>query len=181
MRLMTFAAVLAFAGLTAMAEEAAAQLKIAVLNTDMAIGQCEEFKVFSDALKEEFADDQAKLQELQQEIEALQRRETDERDVMSQSELLEVQNERGDKAIDLEFLGKKFQKDLNDRQNEFFQKMTPKLQAVVNDLIEIERYDFVYDRRTLLFANMKHDITAKVTEKLNERYAEQQEQAGAEG
>ena len=177
MRLMTFAAVLAFVGLTAMAEEAAAQLKIAVLNTDLAIGQSEEFKVFNAALEEEFADEQAQLQKLQEEIAALQKREADERDVMSQTELAEVQKEKGDKEIDIEFLGRKFQKELNDRQTEFFQKMTPKLRAVVNDLIEIERYDLVYDRRTLLFANMKHDITAKVTEKLNERYAEQQEEA----
>ena len=177
MRLMTFAAVLAFAGLTAMAEDAAAQLKIAVLNADLAIGQSEEFKVFNAALEEEFADERDELQKLQGEIAALQKRELDERDVMSESELAEVQKEKGDKEIDIEFLGRKFQKDLNDRQTEFFQKMTPKLQAVVNDLIEIERYDLVYDRRTLLWANMKHDITAKVTEKLNERYAEQQGEA----
>ena len=177
MRLMTFAAVLAFAGLTAVAEEAAAQLKIAVLNADLAIGQSEEFKVFNAALEEEFADEQAALQTLQEEIAALQKREADEGDVMSESELAEVRKEKENKALDLELHGKRFQKDLNDRQTEFFQKMTPKLRAVVNDLIEIERYDFVYDRRTLLFANMKHDITAKVTEKLNERYAEQQGEA----
>ncbi|MYJ73975.1 MAG: OmpH family outer membrane protein [Gammaproteobacteria bacterium] len=117
------------------------------------------------------------MQTLQEEIAALQKREADEGEVMSESELAEVRKEKENKALDLELHGKRFQKDLNDRQTEFFQKMTPKLRAVVNDLIEIERYDFVYDRRTLLFANMKHDITAKVTEKLNERYAEQQGEA----
>lgn len=178
MKAMTFSAAVVFAALTAVAEDAAAQLKIAVVNADAAIAETEEFKTFRDALEEEFADERASIQQLQTEIEALQQRLVDERDVMSGNELNDVTKNIENKRIDLEFLGKKSQKDVTDRQNEFFQGMTPKFRAVVNDLIELERYDFVYDRRTLLFANMKHDITAKVTEKLNERYAEQQGQAG---
>lgn len=175
---MTFAAVVVFAALTTVAEDAAAQVKIAVVNSDAAIGQSEEFKTFREALLEEFSEEQGQLQTLQEDIAALQQRMADERDVMSETEMREVQKEIENKNLDLEFRGKKFQKDVNDRQAEFFQTMTPKFHAVVNDLIEIERYDFVHERRTLLFANMKHDITAKVTEKLNERYTEQQAQAG---
>ena len=176
MRLMTFAVVLGFAAVTAVAEEAAAQLKIAVVNADAAISQCEEFKSFRDALQTEFADEQASIQQLRTEIQALQQRVVDERDVMSEKELNDVTKEIENKSIDLEFVGKKLEKDATDRQREFFDAMSPKFQAVVNDLIEVERYDFVLARQTLLFANMKHDITAKVTEKLNERYTEQQAQ-----
>jgi len=178
MRLMTLAAVVAFAGFTMGAQEAVAQVKIAVVNSDLAIGQSEEFKTFRDGLQEEFATEQTGLQALQEDLETLQQRVVDERDVMSETELRDVQKEIENKQLDLEFRGKKFQKDVNDRQNEFFQKMTPKFRAVVNDLIEIERYDFVLELRTVLFANPRHDITAKVTEKLNERHTEQQEQAG---
>lgn len=181
MRLMTLAAVLAFAAITAVAEDAAAQLKVAVVNTDEAIGQTEEFKTFQEALQEEFAEEQAGLQQLQEDMETLQQRVSDERDVMSETELRDVQKEMEDNRLDFDFRGKKFQKDVNDRQNEFFQTMTPKLRAVINDLIEIERYDFVLERRSVLFANMKHDVTAKVTEKLNERYAEQDAEAGSDG
>ena len=178
MRLMKYIAVLGFAALTVAAQGAAAQLKIAVVNPDAAIGQCEEFKTFRDALLEEFSDEQSQVQQLQSDIEGLQQRVIDERDVMSETELREVQKEIENKGLDLDFRGKKLQKDVGDRQNEFFQEMTPKFQAVVNDLIEVERYDVVFERRSLLFANMKHDITAKVTEKLNERYAEQDAEAG---
>ena len=178
MRLMTYAAVVVFAALTAVAEDASAQLKIAVLNTDLAIQQSEEFQSFREALQTEFADVESELVQLTKDIEALRQRVTDERDVMSEAELREVQKEIENKSLDLEFRDKKYRKDANDRGAEFLQTMNPKLQAVVNDLIEIERYDFVLARQTLLFANMKHDITAKVTEKLNERYTEQQGQAG---
>ena len=177
MRLMTFAVLLGFFAATAVAEDAVAQLKIAVVNADAAIGLSEEYKSFRDSLEAEFADERANIQQLQTDIEALQQRVVDERDVMSEKELGDVTKVIENKGIDLEFVGKKLQKDATDRQQEFIQEMTPKFNAVVNDLIEIERYDFVLARQTLLFANMKHDITAKVTEKLNERYAEQQAQA----
>ena len=178
MRSITFAVVFALAAFTAAAQDAAAQLKIAVVNPDAAIGQCEEFNTFREALLEEFSEEQAAVQQLQKDIEALQQRVVDERDVMSETELRDIQKEIENKTLDLEFRGKKLQKDVADRQSEFLQEMSPKFQAVVNDLIEIERYDVVFERRSLLFANMKHDITAKVTEKLNERYAEQNAEAG---
>ncbi|MCY4060622.1 MAG: OmpH family outer membrane protein [Gammaproteobacteria bacterium] len=178
MRLMTFAALLAFAAVTAVAQDAAAQLKVAVLNTDLAIQQSEEFQSFREALRTEFGDEESGLVQLNEDIAALRQRVIDERDVMSEAELREVQKEIENKTLDLEFRDKKYRKDANDRGAEFLQTMNPKLQAVVNDLIEIERYDLVIPRQALLFANMKHDITAKVTEKLNERYAEQQGQAG---
>ena len=178
MRLMKCTAVLGFAALTVVTQGAAAQVKIAVVNSDAAIGQCEEFKTFREALFEEISDERSQVQQLQTDIEGLQQRVIDERDVMSETELREVQKEIENKGLDLDFRSKKLQKDVGDRQNEFFQEMTPKFQAVVNDLIEVERYDVVFERRSLLFANMKHDITAKVTEKLNERYAEQDAEAG---
>lgn len=175
MRFMAFAA-FGFAAMTAVAQDAVAQLKVAVLNTDLAIQQTEEFQSFREALRAEFADEEGALVQLNKDIEALRQRVVDERDVMSEAELREVQKDIEDKTMDLEFRDRKYRKDANDRGAEFLQTMNPKLQAVVNDLIEIERYDLVLARQTLLFANMKHDITAKVTEKLNERYAEQQGQ-----
>ena len=173
---MTFAVVLGFAAITAVAQDAVAQLKVAVLNTDLAIQQTEEFQSFRDALRTEFADEEGVLVQLTKDIEALRQRVMDERDVMSEAELREVQKEIENKSLDFEFRDKKYRKDSNDRGAEFLRTMNPKLQAVVNDLIEVERYDLVLPRQALLFANMKHDITAKVTEKLNERYGEQQGQ-----
>ena len=176
MKLMTVAVALGFAAMTAVAQDAVAQLKIAVLNTDLAIQQTEEFQSFRESLRTEFADEEGALVQLNEDIAALRQRVIDERDVMSEAELREVQKEIENKSLDLEFRDKKYRKDANDRGAEFLQTMNPKLQAVVNDLIEVERYDLVLPRQTLLFANMKHDITAKVTEKLNERYGEQQGQ-----
>ena len=149
-----------------------AQLKIAVVNTVQAIQQSEEAQAFTDNLQQELAPEQTELQGLQQEIADLRQRVQDEGDVMSADEQRKVAREIENKQIDLEFRAQKLQKDVQDRQQELVQVMGPKVQAIVNDLVEVERYDLVFERSNVGYVNPRHDITAKVTEKLNERYAE---------
>lgn len=149
-----------------------AQLKIAVVNTVQAIQQSSEAQAFTEGLQQELAPEQTELQGLQQEITDLRQRVQDEGDVMSADEQRKVARDIENKQIDLEFRAQKLQKDVQDRQQELIQVMGPKVQAIVNDLVEVERYDLVFERSNVGYVNPRHDITAKVTEKLNERYAE---------
>ena len=149
-----------------------AQLNVAVVNTVQAIQQSEEATAFTEQLQQELAPEQAELQGLQQEIGDLRQRVQDEGDVMSADEQRKVAREIENKQIDLEFRAQKLQKDVQDRQQELIQVMGPKVQAIVNDLVEVERYDLVFERSNVGYVNPRHDITAKVTEKLNERFAE---------
>ena len=149
-----------------------AQLKVAVVNTVQAIQQSEEATAFTEQLQQELAPEQTELQGLQQEIADLRQRVQDEGDVMSADEQRKVARDIENKQIDLEFRAQKLQKDVQDRQQELIQVMGPKVQAIVNDLVEVERYDLVFERSNVGYVNPRHDITAKVTEKLNERYAE---------
>lgn len=149
-----------------------AQLKVAVVNTVQAIQQSAEATAFTEQLQQELAPEQTELQGLQQEINELRQRVQDEGDVMSADEQRKVARDIENKQIDLEFRAQKLQKDVQDRQQELIQVMGPKVQAIVNDLVEVERYDLVFERSNVGYVNPRHDITAKVTEKLNERYAE---------
>lgn len=149
-----------------------AQLKVAVVNTAQAIQQSEEATAFMEELAQELAPKQTKLQDLQQEIGDLRQRVQDEGDVMSADEQRKVARDIENKQIELEFDAQTLQKDVQDRQNELIQVMGPKVQAIVNDLVEVERYDLVFERSNVGYVNPRHDITAKVTEKLNERYDE---------
>lgn len=149
-----------------------AQLNVAVVNTVQAIQQSEEATAFTEQLQQELAPEQTELQGLQQEINDLRQRVQDEGDVMSADEQRRVARDIENKQIDFEFRAQKLQKDVQDRQQELIQVMGPKVQAIVNDLVEVERYDLVFERSNVGYVNPRHDITAKVTEKLNERYAE---------
>lgn len=171
MRLMTWVLVV-FGASLALAPTAAAELKVAVVDAEGAIGQSEEAKQFIEALQQQLAPQQEEIKALQTQIQEAQQRITDEGDVMSETERRSVAKDLENMRIDLDFRAKKYQKEAEDGQAEFFQGMAPKFRIIINDLIELERYDFVFGRGTVLFANMRHDITAKVTEKLNEQHAE---------
>jgi outer membrane protein len=80
-----------------------------------------------------------------------------------------MQKDIEDKQIDYQFLGNKLQKEVNDRRQELLQQMVPKIDVVLKDLIELEGYDLIMERGQLRYVNSKHDITRRVTEKLNEK------------
>ena len=155
--------------LTAAALGAAAQLKIAVLNVERALGDSDEAKAQGEQIQADLQSDQDGLKALGEEIEALQERLEKDAEILGDDEKRRITKDIEDKRLDFEFGANKLQKELQDRQQDVIRDMAPKLDAVLQDLIEIEGYDVVLQRRGLLYVNPKHDITRKVTEKLNEK------------
>ena len=162
-------AAMLLAACTLGAIDASAQLKIAVLNVQRALGESEEAKALADEIQQDLQKDQDDLQTLQDDIQALQERLEKDAEILGDDEKRRIAKDIEDKGLDLEFGANKLQKELQDRQQEILRQMAPKLDAVLKDLIEIEGYDVVLQRSGLLYVNTKHDITRKVTEKLNEK------------
>ena len=148
---------------------AGAELKIASLDVQRAIGESEEAQVAVEKLQQELGAEQEALQNLNDEIVAAQERLRKDGEVLSESEKRKLQKEIEDKQIDYQFQVNKLQKALNDRQQEIIGAMAPKLDAVLKDIIEIEGYDLIVHRQNVLYVNTRHDITRRVTEKLNEK------------
>ncbi|MEM8767843.1 MAG: OmpH family outer membrane protein [Pseudomonadota bacterium] len=148
---------------------AAAELNIAVLDTQRALVESEEAQALLAQAQEELQAEQNQLQALNDEIVALNQKLQTDGEVMSAAEQRRLQKEIEDKQIDLQFLGNKLQKEVNDRRQELLQQMVPKIDVVLKDLIELEGYDLIMERSQLRYVNSKHDITRRVTEKLNEK------------
>ena len=146
----------------------AAELKIAVLDTQRALVESEEAKSLLAQAEKELQEEQNEVTQLRDEIEALQQRLQKDGEVMSAAEQRKVTKEIEDKQIDFQFLVNKLQKEVNDRRQEILQQMVPKIDKVLKDLIELEGYDVIMERANLRYVNSKHEITRKVTEKLNE-------------
>ncbi len=146
----------------------AAELKIAVLDTQRALVESEEATALLAQAEKELQEEQNEVTTLRDEIEALQQRLQTDGEVMSAAEQRKVQKDIEDKQIDFQFLVNKLQKEVKDRQQDIFQQMVPKIDKVLKDLIELEGYDLIMERANLRYVNSKHDITRKVTEKLNE-------------
>ena len=146
-----------------------AELKIAVINAEQAILQSEEGKTKIEAIQAAVEADELKIQSLSDRIKALQEQLAKDAEVISAGEQQKIQKDIEDLNIDAQFELQKYQKKGNELQQDLMREMTPKLQAVLTDLIEVEGYDVVMPRAGLLYTNAKHNITRKVTEKLNEK------------
>jgi outer membrane protein len=149
------------------AGSAFAELKIAVIDTQRALLESEEAKQLMQSAQEALKGDQTQLQTLGQQIQDLQEQFKKDAEVMSEGDRRARQKEIEDKQIEFEFLRNKLQKAVNDRRQELAQQMVPKLEGVLKDLTEQEKYDVILERNALLYADPKHDITKRVTELLN--------------
>ena len=147
----------------------AAEIKFAVLDVQRAIGDTEEAKSLLTQMDQDLKQDQEALQQLATDMQAVQERLQKDAEILGDAEKRGMQKEIEDKQIDYEFGVNKLRKEVQDRQQEIFRQMAPKLDAVLKDLIEIEGYDLVFPRAGLLYVNTKHDVTRKVTEKINEK------------
>ena len=152
------------------AASASAELKIAVLDTQRALIASEEAQSLSKKISEELQSDEAEAKALNDEVRALTEKLQKDGEVMNPAEQRKAQKDIEDKQIDLQFLVNKLQKAVQDRRQELVNHMLPKIDAVLKDLIELEGYDLIMERSNLRYVNTKHDITRKVTEKLNEKY-----------
>ncbi len=152
------------------AGSATAEFKIAVIDTQRALIASEEAQSLSKQIQEELQSDEANAKALSEEVRELSEKLQKDAEVMSPAEQRKAQKVIDNKQIDLQFIVNKYQKAVQDRQQELVNHMLPKIDAVLKDLIELEGYDVIMDRRNIYYVNTKHDITRKVTEKLNEKY-----------
>ena len=114
---------------------AAAELKIAVLDTQRALVESEEAKQLLADAEKALREEQEEVQSLRDEIEALQERLQKDGEVMSAAEQRKAQKDIEDKGLDYQFLANKLQKEVNDRRQELLGQMLPKIDKVLKDLI----------------------------------------------
>ena len=124
----------------------AAELKIAVLDTQRALVESEEATALLAQAEKELQEEQTEVTSLRDEIEALDQRLQTDGEVMSAAEQRKVAKDIEDKQIDFQFLVNKLQKEVKDRQQDIFQQMVPKIDKVLKDLIELEGFQFELGR-----------------------------------
>ncbi len=151
------------------AGSAHAELKLAVLDTQRAIFEAEAVKSRLEKINADLQKDQDEAKGLQNRIKTQQEKLQKDADVMSDEAKRAAAKDIEDMQIDLQFLVNKLQKAVKDRQEEILRDMVPKVDAVLKDLIELEGYDVISERGNFHYVNTKHDITRRVTEKLNEK------------
>jgi len=146
-----------------------AEMKIVVLDPARAIAGSDEGKLLLANLESELKEDQDKLVANVEAFQALQTRLQKDAEIMSDSDKRKAAKELESMQVDIQFAQQKLQKEAQDRQQEILQSLAPQFQKVRDDLIQIDQIDMIVAPNALQYANPKHDITKRVTEKMNEQ------------
>ena len=146
-----------------------AEMKIVVLDPVRAILESDEGKVLIEAANKEMQADSEQLRSQAEELQALQAKLQKDGEVMSDSDKRKGAKELESMQVDIQFAQQKLQKEAQDRQQEILQSLAPQFQKVRDDLIQIDQIDMIVAPNALQYANPKHDITKRVTEKMNEQ------------
>jgi outer membrane protein len=144
-----------------------APLKIAVVDMAGALFNSERAKVVNDQLETETAGDKAKLQTLGEQAQALQQKMEQDASVMSDEEKRKSTEEIQEISVQYQFLMERLQTLLNERRETFQNTHAQSLIQAIQSVIEEGQYDLVIRAEAALYFGTEHDITARVTEKLN--------------
>ena len=146
-----------------------AELNIVVLDSVRAILESDEAKILVEAANTEMEEEANDLRGMAQTMQDKQSKLQTDGEVMSASEKRKIAKEIEDAQIDIQFRQQKLQKEVQDRRQEIVQAIAPRFDKVLKDIIQVDQIDFILAPTSLQYANTKHDITKRVTEKLNEQ------------
>ena len=158
---------ISFIGSHFIASSAQAEVNIAVIDVQAAMLSSEHAKAKIAELKKEYAPANKEINDLAKEIQKIQAKMEQDAAVMSDTEKRKIQKEVEDKAVDYQFQVKKLQKGQQESQQELMAELGPKLEAAIKAVIEEGTYSLIIERKAAIFVGPEHDITKKITEKLN--------------
>ena len=148
---------------------ALAEMNIVVLDSVRAILESDEAKTLVESANAEMEEEANELRDMAKKMQDQQNRLKTDGEVMSATEKRKIAKDIEDAQIDLQFRQQKLQKEVQDRRQEIVQAIAPRFDRVLKDIIQVDQVDFILTPQSLQYANTKHDITKRVTEKLNEQ------------
>ena len=159
------------AALTVLAVPGQAQtpMKVAVLDMATALFSSDIAMQVELELREETAEDEQKVNSLREEATTLQQRLQQDAAVMSEAEKRKIAEQIQEIGVQYQFLVQKIQNLLQERRQAFQQTYAQNLLLAITAVVEEENYDIVFRAEGVLHYTDAYDITARVTEKLNQQ------------
>lgn len=151
-----------------------AQGKIAVVNLQEAILQTDlaQKRLAEVRGQDDYKADKTEFEKLKGEFEDLAKKFQKDAAVMSQEQQLAARKKLASKQADLEHVTGKLQQAEQLAGQGLLQEMSPKVQKVLRELITAEGIGLLLQQQAVIHADAGYNITAKVTDKLNQLPAE---------
>jgi len=150
------------------AAPAFAEMKIAVLNYQMALLESDAAKRYAVDAEKKYGPDLNKLKTLESDAKRLQDRLTKEGDKLSTAERERLELEFRQKARDFQAQSRELNEAKARGDQETLQQLKPKLDQAVADVLKKGNYDLVLDRAAVIDVKPQLDITRQVIERMNQ-------------
>mgnify|MGYP003856668023 FL=1 len=144
-----------------------ADTKIGLIDMRTALFSSEAAKKFTDNMVSQYKQQDLEVRAVGEDGQKLEQRLKNDAAIMSDGERNKMASDLEAKIQEYKYLKGKLDKALAAKRQEFLAESKPKLDKVINALVEDEKLDLLLPREAVLFATEKMDYTAKVIEKLN--------------
>ena len=147
---------------------ALAEIKIAVLNYQMALLESDAAKKYAVDAEKKFGPQLNKLKTLESDAKRIQDRLMKDGERMQQAELERLELEFKQKARDFQSQSNDLNEAKASADREMLDKLKPKLDKAVEEVLKSGNYDIVLERGSVVEVKPQLDITLRVIERMNQ-------------
>lgn len=165
MRKLVLVAALMAAGLYA--NPALADLKIAVVDPELALQNTDAAKKLVDSLNGQLKPKRDRLAQLKTDIEKLEDKAQKDAAIMSDKDKKDLQAQGEKDMQEFQQLKQEAEKTVNDQRQGLVQQMYPKMETALDEMRKAGGYNLILLKTATVYADPALDLTAKLTEKLN--------------
>ncbi len=156
-------------GLAFLSAPAFADMKIAVLNYQMALLESNAAKKYSVDAEKKFGPQLTRLKKLETDAKNIQDKLVKSGDKMGQAERERLELEFKQKARDFQFQSKELNEAKAIADREMLKNLKPKLDKAVEQVLKAGSYDLVLERGAVVDVKPQYDITRQVIEIMNKQ------------
>ena len=160
---------LALGSLGAVLPAQAEEFKAGFIHTDRVFREASTAKAAQAKLEQEFSRRDKELNDLGNTLKTATEKFERDAPTLSESQRATRQRQLVDQDREFQRKRREFQEDLNARKNEELSQMGDRVNKIVKQLAEQEKYDIIVDQA--VYINPKHDVTDKVIKALNAAHA----------
>ena len=150
------------------ASPAQAAMKIAVVDSEMAVLESDAAKKYAKSSETQFAPRIKKLKSLQDDIKAMEQKLQKDGPTLSEAQRESRQLEIKRKYEDLQLQDRQLRMEKARSDQSELGKIRPKLDKAIEQVSKEMNYDLVLERGAVRFVKTDYDITRKVIERLNQ-------------
>ncbi|MCK2149861.1 MULTISPECIES: OmpH family outer membrane protein [Marinobacter] len=155
------------AALMVLSFPAMAETRIGVVDLRQALFSSNDAKSFSETLQKDFAADEAKVREVQDEARELKERLEKDGAMMNESERSKLTAEFQEKVKEFNFLKQRLDSAVAQRKQAFLEQARPEVDLAVEELLEENDLDIILPSEAVVYVKPEMNLTPQLLEKLN--------------